>query len=91
MIFRDDKTCLVYSNLGFIGMEYSYIYSFDDDYLILTDSRDNRISIKYRIESINSSKLILIYKQNAVTTYESPEALDYDIIEVIYTMKKQNR
>lgn len=92
MIFRDDKTCSVYSKSTFLGpyVEYSYIYSFDDDYLILTDSRDNRISIKYRIESINSSKLILIYKQNAVTTYESPEALDYDIIEVIYTMRKQN-
>ncbi len=93
MIFRDDKTCSVYSHLGFydVDVEYSYIYSFDDDYLILTDSRDNRISVKYRIESINSSKLILSYKQNAVTTYESPEPLDYDIIEVIYTMKKQNR
>lgn len=91
MIFRDDKICTVYSNLGFYDMEYSYYYSFDDDFLILTDSRDNSISIKYRIESINSSKLILSYKQNAVTTYESPEPLDYDIIEVIYTMKKQNR
>ena len=72
-------------------MESVYCYFFDDDYLLLTDNRDNRISIKYRIESINSSKLVLSYKQNAVTTDESPEPLDYDIIEVIYTMKKQNR
>ena len=92
MIFRDDKTCSVYSHSGFydVDVEYSYIYSFDDDYLILTDSRDNRISLKYRIESIKSSELVLCYKQNAVTTYETPEPLDYDIIEVVYTMRKQN-
>ena len=91
MIFRDNKTCTDYTNLGFTVMESVYCYFFDDDYLLLTDNRDNRISIKYRIESINSSKLVLSYKQNAVTTDESPEPLDYDIIEVIYTMKKQNR
>ncbi|MBQ6742944.1 MAG: hypothetical protein IJR04_10230 [Bacteroidales bacterium] len=92
MIFRDDKTCSVYSysNLGFYYVEDSYIYSFDDDYLILTDSRDNRISVKYRIESMKSSELVLCYKQNAVTTYETPEPLDYDIIEVVYIMRKQN-
>ena len=92
MIFRDDKTCSVYSKSTFLGIyvEYSYIYSFDDDYLILTDSRDNRISVKYRIESMKSSELVLCYKQNAVTTNETPEPLDYDIIEVVYTMRKQN-
>lgn len=92
MIFRDDNTCTVYSNsnLG-LYVEYTYYYSFDDDYLILTDSRDNRVNIKYGIESIKSYELVLSYKQNAVTTYETPEPLDYDIMEVVYTLKKQNR
>lgn len=93
MIFREDKTCSDYTMTGMVNnneepivMEHSWRYSFDDDYLVLTD---DYMSMEYRIESINSSKLVLVYKQNAVIGYESPEPLDWDVMETIYTMKKQ--
>lgn len=93
MVFREDGTCSDYIMTSMVNtsgepimFEHSWRYSFDDDYLVLTD---DYMSVKYRIASMNSTQFVFVYRYTAVTGYDSPEPIDYDVMEIIYTMMKQ--